>query len=165
MKLPPEGRRRRKARAEGEGKAGRMAFTLGRCRGGMWQHVPIMYVPRISQRSDSLLHQISQILDRRTWTTATATRTCTYHAAAAAANRWHEQTRRRQRSPSRDDGCGGKVGVQAPGVQFMRGGHCGHCTGMVVILVLAIATGNCCCCCCCFWVAEVGAAIALAGGS
>jgi hypothetical protein len=34
-------------------------------------HAPVMHVPRIRQRDNALLHQISQILDRCTWATDT----------------------------------------------------------------------------------------------
>jgi hypothetical protein len=87
-----------------------------------------MHVPRIGQRNDTLLHQISQILDRRTWTTATATSTSTRHAAAGA-DRWQEQARGRQGGADcgRGRGRSGRVGVQALGVPFARGGRCGHC--------------------------------------
>lgn len=36
--------------------------------GKEYPHAPIVYVPRIGHRNDELLHQFSQILDRRTWT-------------------------------------------------------------------------------------------------
>jgi hypothetical protein len=49
-----------------------------------------MHIPHISQRHDALLHQISQILDHRTWTTATVV--CTHHAVAGA-DKWQEQNR------------------------------------------------------------------------
>ena len=35
-------------------------------------HVPVVYVPHIGERDDTLLHQIPQILDRRTGATAAA---------------------------------------------------------------------------------------------
>lgn len=44
-----------------------------------------------TRRNDARLHQISQILDRRTWA-STATVAHTYHAGAGA-ERWQEQNR------------------------------------------------------------------------
>ena len=75
------------------------------------QHVPVVHVPRISERDDTLLHQIPQILDRRAGAAA---------VARPRANRREERAR--------------GVGEQALSVPLARDGRrrCGcrhHCGG------------------------------------
>ena len=107
-------------------------------------HAPVMHVPRISQRNNALLHQISQILDRCTWTIAAPTNATTRHATIA--DRWQEHARARKCST--DGGCGprppGRVCVQALRVPFTRGrcsSHCGSgcctwdCAGLLLLLL------------------------------